>query len=99
MNKKVGMLLQKSTATRGVGLFLHVTCTSNDIIPHHCSAGKAALACGLAPLDRIDCLLVMKIKWSLDINTGEVEQSEAARARRLAGATVVGDDVIASTVT
>ena len=33
-------------------LFLHVTCTSNDIIPHHCSAGKAACACGLAPLDR-----------------------------------------------
>ena len=42
-------------------------------------------------------LLVMKIKWSLDINTGAVERSEAARARRLAGATVVGDDVIAST--
>ena len=39
----------------------------------------------------------MKIKWSLDINTGAVERSEAARARRLAGATVVGDDVIAST--
>ena len=34
------------------GLFLHVTCTSNDIIPHHCSAGKAARACGLALLDR-----------------------------------------------
>ena len=34
-------------------------------------------------------LLVMKIKWSLDINTGAVERSEAARARRLAGATVV----------
>ena len=34
------------------GLFLHVTCTSNDIIPHHCSAGKATRACGLAPLDR-----------------------------------------------
>ena len=32
----------------------------------------------------MNCLLVMKIKWSLDINTG-------------AGATVVGDDVIAST--
>ena len=32
----------------------------------------------------------MKIKWSLDINTGAVERSEAARARRLAGATVVG---------
>ena len=32
-----------------------------------------------------------------DINTGAVERSEAARARRLAGATVVGDDVIAST--
>ena len=45
----------------------------------------------------MDCLLVMKIKWSLDINTGAVERSEAARARRLAGATVVGDDVIAST--
>ena len=29
----------------------------------------------------------MKIKWSLDINTGAVERSEAARARRLAGAT------------
>ena len=28
----------------------------------------------------------MKIKWSLDINTGAVERSEAARARRLAGA-------------
>ena len=39
----------------------------------------------------------MKIKWSLDINTGAVERSEAARARRLAGATVVGGDVIAST--
>ena len=39
----------------------------------------------------------MKIKWSLDINTGAVERSEAARARRLAGSTVVGDDVIAST--
>ena len=46
----------------------------------------------------MNCLLVMKIKWSLDINTGAVERSEAARARRLAGATVVGDDVIASTV-
>ena len=45
----------------------------------------------------MNCLLVMKIKWSLDINTGGVERSEAARARRLAGATVVGDDVIAST--
>ena len=43
-----------------------------------------------------NCLLVMKIKWSLDINTGAVERSEAARARRLAGATVVGDDVITS---
>ena len=32
----------------------------------------------------------MKIKWSLDINTGAVERSEAARARRLAGVTVVG---------
>ena len=32
------------------------------------------------------CLLVMKIKWSLDINTGAVERSEAARARRLARA-------------
>ena len=32
-------------------------------------------------------LLVMKIKWSLDINTGAVERSDAARARRLAGAT------------
>ena len=29
----------------------------------------------------------MKIKWSLDINTGAVQRSEAARARRLAGAT------------
>ena len=29
-------------------------------------------------------------EWSLDINTGAVERSEAARARRLAGATVVG---------
>ena len=38
-----------------------------------------------------------EIKWSLDINTGAVERSEAARARRLAGATVVGYDVIAST--
>ena len=45
----------------------------------------------------MNCLLVMKIKWSLDINTGAVERSEAARVRRLAGATVVGDDVIAST--
>ena len=47
----------------------------------------------------MNCLLVMKIKWSLDINTGAVKRSEAARARRLAGATVVavGDDVIAST--
>ena len=45
----------------------------------------------------MNCLLVMKIKWSLDINTGAVERSEAARARRLAGATVVGNDVIAST--
>ena len=45
----------------------------------------------------MNCLLVMKIKWSLDINTGAVERSEAARACRLAGATVVGDDVIAST--
>ena len=38
----------------------------------------------------MNCLLVMKIKWSLDINTSAVERSEAARARRLAGATVVG---------
>ena len=45
----------------------------------------------------MNCLLVMKIKWSLDINTGAVERSKTARARRLAGATVVGDDVIAST--
>ena len=45
----------------------------------------------------MNCLLVMKIKWSLDINIGAVERSEAARVRRLAGATVVGDDVIAST--
>ena len=45
----------------------------------------------------MNCLLVMKIKWSLDINTGAVERSEAAHARRLAGATVVGGDVIAST--
>ena len=37
----------------------------------------------------MNCLLAMKIKWSLDINTGAVERSEAARARRLAGATVV----------
>ena len=36
----------------------------------------------------MNCLLVMKIKWSLDINTGAVERSEAARARSLAGATV-----------
>ena len=36
----------------------------------------------------MNCLLVMKIKWSLDINTGVVERSEAARARRLTGATV-----------
>ena len=36
----------------------------------------------------MNCLLVMKIKWSLDINTGAVERSEAARARRLTGATV-----------
>ena len=35
----------------------------------------------------MNCLLVMKIKWSLDINTGAVERSEAARARRLAGVT------------
>ena len=35
-------------------------------------------------------LLVMKIKWSLDINTGAVERSEAARARSLAGANVGG---------
>ena len=26
----------------------------------------------------MNCLLVMKIKWSLDINTGAVERSEAA---------------------
>ena len=45
----------------------------------------------------MNCHLVMKIKWSLDINTGAVEQSEAARARCLAGTTVVGDDVVAST--
>ena len=36
----------------------------------------------------MNCLLVMKIKCSLDINTGAVERSEAARARRLTGATV-----------
>ena len=42
------------------------------------------------PCRPMNCLLVMKIKWSLDINTGAVERSEAARARRLAGATVVG---------
>ena len=36
----------------------------------------------------MNCLLVMKIKWSLYINTGAVERSEAARARSLAGATV-----------
>ena len=30
------------------------------------------------------------IKWSLDINTGAVERSEAARARSPAGATVGG---------
>ena len=41
------------------------------------------------PCRPMNCLLVMKIKWSLDINTGAVERSEAARARRLAGATVV----------
>ena len=35
----------------------------------------------------MNCLLVMKIKWSLDINTGAVERSEASRVRRLAGAT------------
>ena len=28
----------------------------------------------------MNCLLVMKIKWSLDINTGAVERSEAAWA-------------------
>ena len=38
----------------------------------------------------MNCILVMKIKWSLDINTGAVERSEAARARHLASATVVG---------
>ena len=38
----------------------------------------------------MNCLLVMKIKWSLDINTGAVERSEAACARSLAGATVGG---------
>ena len=43
----------------------------------------------------MNCLLVMKIKWSLDINTGAVERSEAARARRLAGATAVGLRAIA----
>ena len=42
----------------------------------------------------MNCLLVMKIKWSLDINTGAVERSEAARARRLAGATVVPGTVV-----
>ena len=31
----------------------------------------------------MNCLLVMKIKWGLDINTGAVERSEAARARHL----------------
>ena len=36
----------------------------------------------------MNCLLVMTIKWSLDINTGAVERSEAARTRSLAGATV-----------
>ena len=36
----------------------------------------------------MNCLLVMKIKWSLDINTGAVERSEAARARSLVDATV-----------
>ena len=45
----------------------------------------------------MNCLLVMKIKWSLDINTSAVQRSEAARARRLVGTTAVGDDVIAST--
>ena len=39
-------------------------------------------------MSNINCLLVMMIKWSLDINTGAVERSEAARARRLASATV-----------
>ena len=41
-------------------------------------------------VESMNCLLVMKIKWSLDINTGAVERSEAARARSLAGATVGG---------
>ena len=44
----------------------------------------------------MNCLLVMKIKWSLDINTGAVERSEAARARSLAGATVGGADADSS---
>ena len=47
------------------------------------------------PCRPMNCLLVMKIKWSLDINIGAVERSEAARARRLAGATVVGLRAIA----
>ena len=47
------------------------------------------------PCRPMNCLLVMKIKWSLDINTGAVERSEAARARRLAGATAVGLRAIA----
>ena len=38
----------------------------------------------------MNCLLVMKINWSFDINTGAVERSEAARVRSLAGATVGG---------
>ena len=44
----------------------------------------------------MNCLLVMKIKWSLDINTGAVERSEAARARSLAGATVGGCQIYPS---
>ena len=33
----------------------------------------------------------MKIKWSLDINTGAAERSEVARARRFAGVGVYND--------
>ena len=46
-------------------------------------------------VESMNCLLVMKIKWSLDINTGAVERSEAARARSLAGATVGVPNILA----
>ena len=36
-----------------------------------------------------------QMEFSLDTNTGAAERSEAARARRLAGATVVGLRAIA----